>query len=84
MKKAMYRIMIDRLMTLMLHLLISAIMVMFLQLLLPLPLAVATACCVDIVKHFIIYLCLRSIELDAMLSDMLGILLGAAMTMVPI
>ena len=55
MKKAMYRIMIDRLVVLMPHLLISAIMVMFLWLLLPLPFTVAAVCCMDITKHFAIY-----------------------------
>lgn len=79
MKKAMYRLMMDRLMTLMLHLLVSAVMVMFLWLLLPLPSAVAVVCCSDTLKHFIILFCLGDVELDAVLSDAVGIILGAAM-----
>lgn len=82
MKKAMYRIMIDRLVVLMLHLLISAIMVMFLWLLLPLPFTVAAVCCMDITKHFAIYSHFRCLELDAMLSDVFGVLFGVAMVMV--
>ena len=79
MKKAMYRLMMDRLMTLMLHLLVSAIMVMFLWLLLPLPSAVVVVCCSDTLKHFIILFSLGDVELDAVLSDAVGIILGSAM-----
>lgn len=79
MDKAMYLRLLDRVVGCMVHLLSTAVLLMFLWLMIPLGICVAAAVTVDALKHVVCYACLGRVSKESIAADVLGVVLGASM-----
>ena len=82
MDKAMCLELLDRCVGCMVHLLSTAVLLMFLWLMMPLEACAIAVVAIDALKHASCYACLGKASKECIASDVLGVVLGASMIVV--